>query len=90
MNNYYDEWQQVPYDRKSPNYRGDLLPEWKKQEIRESIAKAKAIDHPVGHFENATMDQLVKAFDFYKYGIHGVLFSLSRNLFFKTSRSFSY
>ena len=43
MNNYYDEWQQVPYDRKSPNYRGDLLPEWKKQEIRESIAKAKAI-----------------------------------------------
>jgi hypothetical protein len=43
MNNYYDEWQQVPYDRKSPNYRGDLLPEWKKKEIRDSIAKAKAI-----------------------------------------------
>ncbi len=43
MSIYQDEWQQVPYDRKSPNYRGDLLPEWKKQEIRESIAKAKAI-----------------------------------------------
>ena len=43
MNNYYDEWQQVPHDRKSPNYRGDLLPEWKKKEIRDSIAKAKAI-----------------------------------------------
>ena len=43
MSIYQDEWQQVPYDRKSPNYRGDLLPEWKKKEIRDSIAKAKAI-----------------------------------------------
>ena len=43
MSIYQDEWQQVPHDRKSPNYRGDLLPEWKKKEIRDSIAKAKAI-----------------------------------------------
>jgi len=43
MSIYQDEWQQIPFDRKSPNYRGDLLPEWKKKEIRDSIAKAKAI-----------------------------------------------
>lgn len=32
----------LPYERKSRPYQGDLLPEWRKQEIREGIAKAKA------------------------------------------------
>ncbi len=43
MSVYYDDWQQVPYEKLSPKYTGDLLPEWKKKEIRDSIAKAKAI-----------------------------------------------
>jgi len=43
MSIYQEDWQQVPYERQSPNYRGDSLPEWKKKEIRDSIAKAKAI-----------------------------------------------
>jgi len=43
MSIYQDDWQQVPYEKLSPKYRGDLLPEWRKKEIRESIAKAKAI-----------------------------------------------
>ena len=46
-----DEWQQVPFDRKSPNYRGDLLPEWKKKEIRNSIAKAQSILNSMSEIE---------------------------------------
>jgi hypothetical protein len=43
MSIYQEDWQQVPFDRKSSNYKSDSLPEWKKKEIRDSIAKAKAI-----------------------------------------------
>jgi hypothetical protein len=33
---------ELPYERKSRGYQGDLLPDWKKKEIREGIARAKA------------------------------------------------
>jgi hypothetical protein len=33
---------QLPYERKSRRYQGDLLPEWRKAEIRDSLARAKA------------------------------------------------
>lgn len=29
----------LPYERKSRGYQGDLLPEWRKAQIRENIAK---------------------------------------------------
>lgn len=32
----------LPYERKTRGYQGDLLPEWRKKEIREGIARAKA------------------------------------------------
>lgn len=35
-------YQQEAYP-KSRKYQGDLLPEWRKKEIREGIARAKAI-----------------------------------------------
>jgi hypothetical protein len=34
---------ELPYERKSRGYQGDLLPEWRKAQIRENIAKAKKI-----------------------------------------------
>ena len=29
----------LPYERKSRGYQGDLLPEWRKAQIRDTIAK---------------------------------------------------
>ena len=45
MRIYYEEsvqYQQEAYGMPR-KYQGDLLPEWKKKQIRDSIAKAKAI-----------------------------------------------
>ena len=48
---HQEDWQQVPYEKQSPNYRGDLLPEWKKKEIRNSIAKAQSILNSMSEIE---------------------------------------
>lgn len=32
----------LPYERKAQKYRGDLLPQWRKEQITKSIARAKA------------------------------------------------
>lgn len=46
MMNYQDEYRfmdyELPYERKSRGYQGDLLSDERKQEIREGIARAKA------------------------------------------------
>jgi len=48
---HQEDWQQVPYEKQSPNYRGDSLPEWKKKEIRNSIAKAQSILNSMSEIE---------------------------------------
>ena len=39
---------ELPYERKLPRYRGDMLPEWRKEQIKKVVAEYYAMKEKEG------------------------------------------